>query len=156
MNLILTFDYELFGDGLGDIFTHIIEPSKQILQLCDKHNIKTTIFFEVLEYIKLKEEWEKGNTMGYTENPVKAIEQQIQQAAKVPVLVSNIHGPMEIIGNGKHGAFFESENIVDCAQKIAHIIDNYKEYSSVAEQAFKYCTKNFSIQTTAKKYITNY
>ena len=35
----------------------------------------------MLEYLKLKEEWEKGNTMGYTDNPVKAIEQQIQQAA---------------------------------------------------------------------------
>jgi hypothetical protein len=81
MNIILTFDYELFGDGSGNMFTHLIEPTNQILQLCEKHNIKTTIFFEVLEYLKLKEEWEKGNTMGYTDNPVKAIEQQIQQAA---------------------------------------------------------------------------
>src|SRR5690554_355033 len=81
MKLILTFDYELFGDGLGNVFTHIIAPSNKILQLCDRHNIRTTIFFEVLEYIKLKEEWEKGNSMGYSENPVKAIEQQIQQAA---------------------------------------------------------------------------
>lgn len=81
MNLILTFDYELFGDGSGDVFTHIIEPTNTILGLCQKQGIKTTIFFEVLEYIKLKEEWESGNTMGYTKNPVKAIEQQIQQAA---------------------------------------------------------------------------
>ncbi len=81
MNLILTFDYELFGDGTGDVFTHIIEPTNTILGLCQKYGIKTTIFFEVLEYIKLKEEWESGNTMGYAKNPVKAIEQQIQQAA---------------------------------------------------------------------------
>jgi len=83
MNLILTFDYELFGDGSGNVFTHIIEPTNQILQLCSKHNIKITIFFEVLEYIKLKEEWDKGNTMGYTDNPIEAIENQIQQAALV-------------------------------------------------------------------------
>ncbi len=80
MNLILTFDYELFGDGTGDVFTHIIEPTNTILDLCQKQGIKTTLFFEVLEYLKLKEEWEKGNTMGYTKNPIKAIEQQIQQA----------------------------------------------------------------------------
>lgn len=82
MNLILTFDYELFGDGTGDVFKHIIKPSNTILGLCQKQGIKTTIFFEVLEYIKLKEVWEQGNTMGYTKNPVKAIERQIQQAAK--------------------------------------------------------------------------
>lgn len=81
MNLILTLDYELFGDGSGDVFTHIIEPTNNILGLCQKQGIKTTIFFEVLEYLKLKEEWESGNTMGYKNNPVKAIEQQIQQAA---------------------------------------------------------------------------
>jgi hypothetical protein len=81
MNLILTIDYELFGDGSGNVFSHIIDPTNSILQLCAKHKIKTTLFFEALEYIKLKEEWEKGNTMGYTKNPVKAIEQQIQQAA---------------------------------------------------------------------------
>ena len=62
--------------------SHIIEPTNTILGLCQKHGIKTTIFFEVLEYLKLKEEWESGNTMGYTKNPVKAIEQQIQQAVK--------------------------------------------------------------------------
>src|SRR5690554_1974022 len=82
MNLILTFDYELFGDGTGNVFTHIIEPTNTILDLCQKHGIKTTLFFEVLEYLKLKEEWEKSNTMGYTKNPIKAIEHQIQQAAK--------------------------------------------------------------------------
>lgn len=81
MNLILTFDYELFGDGTGDVFTHIIEPTNTIFDLCQKQGIKTTIFFEVLEYLKLKEEWESGDTMGYEKDPIKAIEQQIQQAA---------------------------------------------------------------------------
>jgi len=81
MNLILTFDYELFGDGTGDVFTHIIDPTNTILDLCHKQGIKTTIFFEALEYLKLKEEWESGNNMGYKKNPVKAIEKQIQHAA---------------------------------------------------------------------------
>ena len=81
MNLILTFDYELFGDGTGDVFKHIIKPSNTILELCQEQSIKITIFFEVLEYLKLKEEWESGNSMGYTKNPIEAIEQQLQQAA---------------------------------------------------------------------------
>ncbi|MGJ7024434.1 hypothetical protein [Petrimonas sulfuriphila] len=80
MNLILSFDYELFGDGTGDVFTHMIEPTNAILSMCDAHGIKITLFFEMLEYIRLKEEWSKGNRMGYTSDPIEAIERQIQQA----------------------------------------------------------------------------
>jgi len=80
MNLTLTFDYELFGDGSGDVFEQMIKPTDQILNLCEKHHIKTTIFFEVAEYLKIKKEWESGNDMGYALNPVKAIDEQIKKA----------------------------------------------------------------------------
>lgn len=82
MNLSLTFDYELYGDGSGDVFQHIIEPTNRILNICDSNHIKTTIFFEVIEYLKLKEEWNNGNKMGYSKNPIEAIEKQLQEAAK--------------------------------------------------------------------------
>lgn len=76
----MTLDYELFGNGSGDVFKHIIEPTEKILSIAEKHNARLTIFFEVIEYWRLKDEWNKGNTMGYTENPIKAIENQIRQA----------------------------------------------------------------------------
>lgn len=79
-NLILTFDYELFGNGAGDVFRHMIDPTEKILRLCEQYGIKITIFFEALEYLKLKEEWDKGNAMGYSADPVKAIEEQMQRA----------------------------------------------------------------------------
>src|SRR5690606_25811383 len=82
MNLILTFDYELYGDGSGDVFQHMIDPTNRILSVCDENNIKTTIFFEVLEYLKIKKEWEAGNQMGYIKNPVEAIKIQLQEAAR--------------------------------------------------------------------------
>jgi hypothetical protein len=81
MNLILTFDYELFGDGTGNVFSHIIEPTEKILNHCAEFDIKATIFFEVIDYLKLKMEWERGNSMGYNTNPLLAIENQIQKAA---------------------------------------------------------------------------
>jgi hypothetical protein len=81
MNLVLTLDYELYGDGSGDVFQHMINPTNRILSICDMNNIKTTIFFEVLEYIKLREEWESGNQMGYNKSPSEAIEIQLQKAA---------------------------------------------------------------------------
>ncbi|EKB51331.1 hypothetical protein [Cecembia lonarensis] len=80
MNLILTFDYELFGNGSGDIFKHVILPTDKILSICDTYGIKTTIFFEVVEYWSLKEEWDKGNDMGYSKNPIEAMESQLQTA----------------------------------------------------------------------------
>lgn len=81
MNLVITFDYELYGDGSGNVFDHMITPTNKILEICDKEKIKTTIFFEVLEYIKLKEQWTLGNSMGYQRNPIIAIEKQLQDAA---------------------------------------------------------------------------
>ncbi|WP_211483259.1 hypothetical protein [Fodinibius roseus] len=60
----------------------MIKPTEQILSICEEANIKTTIFFEVVEYLRLKEEWNKGNNMGYERNPIEAIDQQIHQAVK--------------------------------------------------------------------------
>lgn len=77
---IFTLDYELYGDGSGDVFEHMIKPTEELLQLFGETAIKITIFFEVIEYWRLKEEWEKGNTMGYSNNPISAIDNQIRKA----------------------------------------------------------------------------
>lgn len=75
--LLLTLDYELFGDGSGDVFKHIVEPTNAIIDMAELYGAKITIFFEVVEYWRLKQEWESGNHMGYDRNPVEAMEQQI-------------------------------------------------------------------------------
>lgn len=82
MNFLLTLDYELFGNGSGDVFHDIIEPTEKLLAVARKYGVKFTVFFEVVEYWKLKEEWEKGNNMGYASNPVLAMESQIIQMAQ--------------------------------------------------------------------------
>jgi len=82
MDIALTLDYELFGNGSGDVFKHIIDPTEKLLAICDKKNIKLTIFFEVVEYWKLCECWKNGNTMGYTEDPTEAMKNQIINAFK--------------------------------------------------------------------------
>jgi len=80
-NMALTLDYELYGDGSGDVFEHMIHPTERILAICRHHDIRLTLFFEVLEYIRLKQEWASGNKMGYTADPTAAIEQQLQSMA---------------------------------------------------------------------------
>lgn len=80
MDLIITIDYELYGDGSGDVFETMINPTEDFLELCKKYQIRSTVFFEVIEYLKLQEEWGKGNAMGYTSNPAQAIKDQIIKA----------------------------------------------------------------------------
>ena len=79
-HLLLTLDYELYGDGSGNVFEHIIKPTDTILAIAEAYNAHLTIFFEVMEYWRLKEQWELGNPMGYSENPIEAMEVQLRNA----------------------------------------------------------------------------
>lgn len=79
-SLILTLDYELYGNGSGNIYTHIIEPTERILTLARQYKAKITFFVEVVEFWRIEEEWLKGNTMGYDKNPIDDIRKQLQTA----------------------------------------------------------------------------
>jgi hypothetical protein len=50
LHLILTLDYEIFGNGAGDVMRDVILPTGRLLDLCDRHGAKLTIMFEVGEY----------------------------------------------------------------------------------------------------------
>jgi hypothetical protein len=50
LHVVLTLDYEIFGNGAGDVRRDVIEPTSRILDICDKHGAKLTIMFEVGEY----------------------------------------------------------------------------------------------------------
>jgi hypothetical protein len=80
LDLIFTLDYEVYGDGSGDVFEVMIEPTNRYLEFCNKYSIKSTIFFEVMEFLKMEEAWNAGNYMGYKSSPVKAIREQIIKA----------------------------------------------------------------------------
>ena len=75
-------------------------------------------------------------------------------AAKVPVLVSNIEGPMEIIGDGKFGMSFVSEDADDCARQIKMFCDapNLK----VREEAYQHVIAKYDVSVTARKYLEVY
>lgn len=79
-------------------------------------------------------------------------------AAKVPVLVSDIEGPMEIIRNGELGYYFKSEDSQACADKIFEIMRDYEseEFFYKINNGSKYVEQKFSIKNTAKEYIKNY
>lgn len=78
-------------------------------------------------------------------------------AAKVPVLVSAIDGPMEIIDGGKYGFYFKAGDIEECAANIAKIMDMDKEeLESLTECAWHHVNEYFNIERTAQKYINAY
>lgn len=78
-------------------------------------------------------------------------------AAKIPVLLSSLPGPMEVVAEGKYGTIFKSGDIEDCANKIHDIVLNYHYYNeSITKEAYDFVCDNFDIAITAKKYINIY
>lgn len=79
-------------------------------------------------------------------------------ASKVPVLLSNVDGPMEIIENGKYGYHFQSGNAEDLAKQLDSIIKQYntKQQQQMVEAAYQHVINNFEILNTAKYYLENY
>ncbi len=76
-------------------------------------------------------------------------------AAKVPVLVSNIEGPMEIINQGKYGMTFESEDVDSLAGRIKEFMQNGYNMDLV-EGAYEYTKMNFNVVNTSKMYLDVY
>lgn len=76
-------------------------------------------------------------------------------AAKVPVLVSENQGPLEIIDNGKYGYSFVNGDAKDCADKIIDIIEQGVDKDMV-EAAYKRVEDIYSVKKTAANYINEY
>lgn len=56
MQVLLTFDYELFfGENTGSVEKCMIEPTRKLLALCKKYNSRMTFFIDVGYLLKLEE-----------------------------------------------------------------------------------------------------
>jgi glycosyltransferase involved in cell wall biosynthesis len=78
--------------------------------------------------------------------------------AKVPVLVSNIDGPMEIIDYGEYGYSFEVGNAENLADQIKNIQLNYtqQEFKKKVQDAYQIVKLDFDISKTASEYLRLY
>lgn len=76
-------------------------------------------------------------------------------AAKVPVLVSENQGPLEIIDYGNFGYSFKNGDAEDCALQIKKIIDEGIDYTKV-EKAYQRVFSVYNVRNTAKQYICEY
>jgi len=71
IDAIFTIDYELFGDGSGDLYQHMLEPTKELKRIFDLHNSKLVFFVEAAELLKI------SNTNN--DEKIYEIEKQINQ-----------------------------------------------------------------------------
>lgn len=79
-------------------------------------------------------------------------------AAKVPVLVSDLPGPMEVIDYGKYGYYFTCGDHAACCEKIYEIysksLDNFNEHP--VEEAYLRVINNFDISVMADRLLKVY
>lgn len=80
-HIVITVDYEIFGNGEGDVRQHTVGPTERMARLCEKYGVPLTVFFEVEEYLafeKFRDALIKP--LGY--DPAALIRQQIISLAK--------------------------------------------------------------------------
>lgn len=75
--------------------------------------------------------------------------------ARIPVLVSNIEGPLEIINGGRLGMSFNNMQSEDCAIKLLTFIENGRNELQI-EEAYRYVVEHYDVSITAKKYLDVY
>jgi glycosyltransferase involved in cell wall biosynthesis len=153
INTHKTIDIKLSFIGSGPSFDSLIEFVKQ-------NNLETKI-----EFLGLKERSFVYSILSEYDLFVQPSRREgfgltIVEAmlAKIPVLVSDLPGPMEIICNGKLGYSFVNGNSSDLAKKIIYIKNRIKKAETLDRiyQAFNYAKENFNIKKTAANYVFEY
>jgi hypothetical protein len=80
-HVVVSVDYEIFGNGEGDVRQHITDPTERMAKLCEKYGAPLTVFFEVEEYLVFEKFRDAlVATLGY--DPAALIRQQIVDLAR--------------------------------------------------------------------------
>jgi glycosyltransferase involved in cell wall biosynthesis len=79
-------------------------------------------------------------------------------AAGLPVLVSNIEGPKEIIAEGKFGWSFRSEDIRDLTENLVDlcVLSQAPEFPERMRDRVAQTRRLFDVSSTARKYVDEY
>jgi hypothetical protein len=74
---LLTFDYEIFGNGFGDIKCCLLDPTYQLMELLARHSVKATFFVDICLIWALQENKKKMNFKHLDYSPLEVIEKQL-------------------------------------------------------------------------------
>lgn len=79
--VVLTVDYEIFGNGAGDVRQHVTDPTERMARLCSRHQMPLTVFLETEEYLAFdRHSAQLRQALGY--DPAGLIRAQIQALAR--------------------------------------------------------------------------
>jgi hypothetical protein len=79
-HLVLSVDYEIFGNGDGDVMQHVVHPAAAMVDCCEQFGAPLTVFFEVEEYLAFVQFAEAlSKILGY--DPAARIREQITDLA---------------------------------------------------------------------------
>jgi hypothetical protein len=74
---LMTFDYEIFGNGSGDLKYCLIEPTRTILQLLENHGVRATFFVDICLWWAIQANEAVKNFHGLPYSSQKLFESQI-------------------------------------------------------------------------------
>jgi glycosyltransferase involved in cell wall biosynthesis len=79
-------------------------------------------------------------------------------AAGVPVLVSDLEGPREIVEQGRLGFLFQPESAEDCARQIVSIYEHRATdtLAQTIEAARQHAVEKYDVRRTAEEYLAAY
>ena len=139
------FSFDFIGDGESNEYLHELVGKYHLQQYVNFLGTKSRDYI----YSHLKDYdlcFQPSISEGFGLTIAEAM------AAKVPVVVSNIPGTMEVIDNGKYGFFFESENARSLADKIMEVLPQLGHLKHI-DDAWIFASQNYDISRTAKTYL---
>lgn len=79
--IVVSVDYEIFGNGTGDVRQHMTQPTERMAKICEAHGVPLTVFFEVEEYLCFERHRDElKQKVGY--DPAAEIRTQIKSFAE--------------------------------------------------------------------------
>lgn len=78
-SILITVDYELFGNGAGDIRTHVLEPAEELIAFLAEFNIPCTFFIETAEILSFERAIQTGRGDEALKRDFEAILEQIER-----------------------------------------------------------------------------
>jgi len=79
--IILTSDYEVWGDGSGCVEQCVVKPASEIMSIAEKYKAPITFFFDVCEYWAFEEIEKKGEFQN-DYRPASMMRNQLQEAIR--------------------------------------------------------------------------
>lgn len=80
-HVLFTIDYEIFGNGSGDVRQHVVDPTERMARIAERYEMPLVIYVEVEEYLAFQRHAaELTLALGY--DPARLIREQMHDLAR--------------------------------------------------------------------------